>query len=417
MERPSLFSLLVLAATLYCLGCSGTKAGEMLPSKDASQRDARSSDSRVLALDGTTDGGVGPQDVSVADRGTGDDGVDDLGQPDTGPPPQIENCAQACQRYTACERGDIFDTDACLAACDRASRSGPPSEWFDCLESESCNLLHLCRVPSPPALTCDEVCDSVAQCGASFPFPDCREECALHDEGGAYARCGEALFGERCDAADFWACLGRDPYSDCGTRCALSVECGITEAGDCMPACITEGFDPDALRRFRSAERNQCFAFAAMSCDRAQDCLNPMIWEAVMPTMENVCEAWDSCYGARVTCATVQHTFLVFPHAIPCVIRTLRRGCPEDEEEVLRQCISRDVDLGPRCHHLCNAEHLCGSLPAENDIAGCQAECNRIEQAGTPDEQWRLQRELACSQVNTCPDLAACLAPLRAEEP
>ena len=105
----------------------------------------------------------------------------------------INDCESACDRVMACERFDLYpDAAACLAACQRAGRSEPPANWYQCLEVEACTLLHLCRLPEPAPLTCAEVCEELDACGVEAPF-DCLTACEDGNDNGAFAQCGEQL--------------------------------------------------------------------------------------------------------------------------------------------------------------------------------------------------------------------------------
>jgi len=408
--------------TLSVLGCQDSSEKSSADALDAAPRDAQVADVAVVALDGTqmTDAvalDADTVDAAVQDRGTADVGTADVGQSDADPTLQIDDCAAACARVEACDRDDIFGADGCLPACENASRAGPPTDWFHCLEVEACNLLHRCRLPDPPPLDCDQVCAVVDQCGVDLPFADCAEECMAQNGTGAYSECAELLYGRRCDTEAFWECLGRRVYSACAERCALAARCNLVEGAGCLQACITEGRAPDPLARFRATERNECFSDAAMSCHRARDCLEPERWVPVMPTMENLCRLWNECYAPERPCESVEPIFLSFPLAIACVIGELGRGCPEDSEAMLLNCLQNVVPVGPGCHELCRARALCGDLPPPQDAMACQAECAQLQQSRREDERWLLQQRFACSQANLCEELIMCLAPLRPEAP
>ena len=376
-------------------------------------------DALVDVIGVTMDGGVvlGDAAPSASEAGVADaradgapEGVVDQGADAEAIRP-IADCAAACARYAECGRDDVLDPEACLADCERAAGSDLAEQWFRCLEVESCELLHSCLVPEPPALTCAEVCAAVTDCGVPSPLGDCETVCDLDNEGGGYSVCGESLHGQRCDVAAFWACMGIEVYEDCGRRCALSVECELEEGDACMPACLEEGLVDDPLSLFHAQERNRCVSFSGLDCERAADCLNPTPWEAVLATLENLCVRWDACYAPEIPCEMVRHAFLVVPSATECVIGRLQRECPMDEQMLLMECFERAARPGPSCFQLCEAREACGDLPAEEDARACHGLCAMLLEGGTPEERFALQERMACSQAQTCPEFLACLAP------
>ena len=144
MLRRNHLALLPLLCIM--MGCDNDSSG---PTDDdaGTLDDASIADVRIGRADASPNlDGALPEDVSVVDDGVADaEPADDMAVPLT-----IESCEEGCARVSQCGRDDIFGgPDSCQDACAHAARDGSPTSWFDCLEVESCNLLHLCRLPAP----------------------------------------------------------------------------------------------------------------------------------------------------------------------------------------------------------------------------------------------------------------------------
>ena len=378
------------------LGVPGTPDGAPPPRNDAipAASDATAPDHGAAGPDGAaTDAGLGPQPVDGGD-----------------PPRRIANCQDACNRHIACDRLDVFgDRDACLSACERVARVASVAPWFACLEAEMCTQLHQCALPDPPALDCQGMCDAAAACVVFLPFPGCVSECEDSDRPAAFGACGEPLVSDQCDAEAFWRCLTRDVYPDCGALCAVGQRCELLDPADCAESCIVSLYAGDVLVRLRAAHRITCIQEADMVCVRAEPCFDPP-WEPIEDDEEAFCVEWGRCFGARIPCADILPAARPSAGTMACMIRALRRGCPERHEELLFACqLGQNPPGGPGCAELCEARTVCGRLPPRQGEAGCVMACNQILAAGADDQRALQRAMLPCGEAANCIDLATCI--------
>lgn len=409
MMRCWLFAVL---AALTLLACDDGSSDE----RDATPRPDAAADGMVDTDRGPADDG-GPDDRGVDPDARPDDvGVDpDMRRRDADPPPTpVEDCEDACDRYAACERLDIFgDYDNCIDTCGRASRQGPPANWFDCLEQETnCGLLQLCRVPEPPPLTCAEVCAGLDGCGVELPFPDCEAECeaqnAVDPDEAPFSRCGEAVTGV-CDVDGWWQCAGAEVYNTCQRRCDSSIACNLVRPDGCLQACIGERFADDPLARRRGEQRTQCVNIAGNDCPRIDACLNPQA-APVVPGRDVFCGVFDGCFFEfGIPCEEAYAIDQEQPGFVSCVWDQIRNGCPFDPFIVFDTCFQGGGPVGPGCLELCEARDLCGDLPAGQNRQGCLTECNDALVFGSEDARQRQQALFPCGIAQDCEALAECL--------
>ena len=370
-------------------------------------------------LDGAGFDGAGFDDGMLDDRGVSDTGSGDGSARDgDSPPPLVVDCGGACDRFVGCGRVESFgDRDGCLAACDRASREGAPTGWFECLSAEGeCGLIHLCRLPEPPPLSCDAVCAGLDRCGIEGPWPDCIAECAAQNAVSpgepAFSACGEAVVGA-CDAAGWWQCYGDRVDRACARRCVVAVECERASADDCLVECITGRVTGDALQQHRHDQRTRCIGFAGDDCGRVDDCLGA----AVPTTVDRValCRAWDACFAAEgFFCADLDAFADERPGFLPCIDATLQAAgagggageCAGAAFDVIGVCFSAEPPRGPRCGELCEARVLCGEV-AERDRQACVVACGEALD-GDAFAAERQAALLRCGAAASCPGLAAC---------
>lgn len=404
MNRSWLLAALAALALTACDDGDSPSDPDQTPRPDAAA-DA-DTDSAIVVID------AGPERDLGEDPDTGpmpDAEVDRSVDP---PPTPVEDCADACGRYAACERLEIFgDYDGCLDACARASRREPPTGWFECLEFESCGLLQLCRLPEPPALSCAEVCTGLETCGVELPFPDCEAECALQNGANdtlPFSRCGEAVV-DVCNPDGWWQCAGEDVYAACQRRCDVSIDCNLVRPAGCLQACIGERFADDPLARRRGEQRTQCVGFAGNDCQRIDACLNPQP-VPVPPDQATFCRAWDSCLADfGIPC---EEAFLIeqdSPGFLDCAYDQIRNGCPPDPFLVLEGCFGGGGPRGPGCAELCEARDICGDLPAGQNRQGCLTECNDAITFGSDDARQRQEALFPCGIAESCDALALCL--------
>lgn len=332
-------------------------------------------------------------------------------QPDAfaGPVP-VDDCAGACARYQRCGRVDeLFGgPDACQAVCEEASFDGPPEAFFECVSVEQCGLLQLCRLPVPPALTCDEVCARANECGVEVPF-DCATECARHEDG--YAACGERN-RRACDPAGFQGCLGEEIYTGCARRCERAVACNIVLEEGCLTECLEEQFAGDALRRRRAEQRTQCVGRAPDDCVAVDACLNPQD-NPPRPAanLETFCRLWRECgFELEIPCDAIWDEFAREPDMAQCVVDSLDAQCPRDPFEAFERCFEGGGGpRGPGCIELCEAMDLCEELPDGEDRGGCLQRCNVALQSRDPNDSERQRARFPCGVAGDCVELAECL--------
>ncbi|MEZ4467803.1 MAG: hypothetical protein R3F43_26005 [bacterium] len=358
------------------------------------------------------DGGAGGVGGGVRDAGP------DAAPRDMGPPPDmfagttVETCQQACDRYGSCERlGEIFgDEDACLARCERLTRDGAtPQAWWSCLEVEECRLLHLCRVPDPAPIACPEICATAAGCG--IEIPDCEGACA--EGGAAFQACGE-LNVEGCSNAAFLECLGRDVYPACARTCAQGVRCNILRPDGCLLDCVGAVADEDPLFRLRANQRNACVMRAGEDCQQVNTCIHPPGPDDVQVVTPQVfCQRYSGCgFDDFFPCDELVREFGQDPNLLACAFNQLVAGCPRDPFIIFEMCFDGGgggANL-EHCNRLCEAEGICGLLPADPLArAQCVQACTG-GQGVDPDELERAAAALPCVVEERCPDLVECLS-------
>ena len=375
----------------------------------------------VVETDGdTTDGGdTGGDGDAVRGRDGGADGgggdASDAAPVDLGPdvfggPWPVDDCEDACQRFVDCDRvGEVFGDHArCLDACAAASFDGPPQGFFDCVGVEPCGLLHLCRLPAPPALRCDEVCERALECGFEAPF-DCVDQCEGNEQ--PWAECGERN-RRACDVDGFWGCLGDELYVGCSRRCERAVACNIVREEDCLPDCLGEQFDEDPLRRRRAEQRNQCVARAPMDCVAVDTCLNPRgAPQSPRANLDTFCRLWNQCGFERdFPCELAWEDLEFSPGVGQCVVDSLSQGCPQDIFLVVELCFEGGgPPAGPGCVELCEARDLCDQLDDGEDRAACLQRCGAVLQGRDPEQIARQRLRFPCGVAGSCDELATCL--------
>ena len=397
--------------TLY-LGACASSSEPAQPPLMSPDRGATPTISDAIPPDEDGDARPQPQPDDGAVRPPPDDGGVRPQPRDGGnPTPGIANCQDACNRHIACDRLDVFgDRDACLSACERVGRVTSLATWFECLDEEMCAQLHACVLPEPPSLACQGMCDAAAACGVFLPFPNCVTECDDSDRPDAFGACGEPLVSDQCDAGAFWRCLIRDVFVDCGALCALGERCELVDPAECAESCIVSIYVGDALMRLRATQRTACARGANMDCAGAERCFDTEGWEPIEDDEEAFCVEWDRCFAARIPCADILPAARLNPGTMACMIRALRRGCPEGHEELLFACQQGATPPGgPGCAELCEARTVCGRLPPRQDEAACVAGCNQIL-SGAAGNQQALQRAmLPCGEAADCIELAMCI--------
>jgi hypothetical protein len=361
------------------------------------------------------DGGIGldvSADALLADASPADMSV---ANPDAAPPITINTCDEACAHYVNCDRLDVFgDENACLAACARSSRDGTPEDWFRCLATESCNLLHRCRPPEPRTLTCPQVCMSLGECVEEVVIADCPAECDVNNGSGAFGRCGEEIYGGACAMEAFWPCLGREVYTGCVDRCTTGVVCNLVRAQDCLTHCITEVTSLDPLERHRAGERNLCVRLAGNDCPRADQCLNPMIEPHPNgpPSQQAFCQRWDMCFANTIPCDQIWVAFGPTPAAANCAFQLLAGPCPADPLQIIQQCLGAIGNPPPQdngCADYCEALEICQELPEGQNRITCLQVCgDALQQADEVEAELAAER-IVCGQQNNCADLGACI--------
>ncbi|MCA9542034.1 MAG: hypothetical protein KC620_24225, partial [Myxococcales bacterium] len=155
-----------LALAMVCFGCDdgGSSSGA---DRGADRGPIADQEVEGPAVDAEPDGeaeiDAGPDAIVDAEPDQGADA-----RIDAATERMIDTCEQACGRYAECGRlADRFGDEAtCLRQCGRIARNGRPDTWFDCLEEETCGLMHLCPVPPLTPLTCQEICDQTVTCEA-----------------------------------------------------------------------------------------------------------------------------------------------------------------------------------------------------------------------------------------------------------
>lgn len=371
---------------------------------------------------GHPDGGVDDGGRVLAD-GALPDFAPDGPSPDAGPDgavgdgprpdaaPSVDDCADACAVYGACERLDIFgDEAACLDACGRAAREAPPAEWFACLEGVACADIEACVVPEVEALDCDAVCATVEVCDAGVIFPDCAAACP---DARGIAACAETLAEGVCDTDAFRRCLGMQVHPECGRVCAQAAECNIFEEAACLDECfeVARGEDPLATRR--SEQRAECVASSANDCFRINQCVDPDAVFGLGNTCIEACQGLQMCgivaADALQQCLTECETALdADPEGhqfiIDCTVEFLVPAMCSPE--AFMNCLGLEPPTRPApCVALCEARDLCERDEDLGEMA-CVEAC-QAERLGGGAGLWTLQ--LPCGRETTCDAFGECL--------
>ena len=412
-------AVVMLVSTLALVGCPEDESGD--------------SGSDILVVEPGDDGGVDGAGGTVDDSGPPDardvdDGIEpdtgpgpDVGPdgpvPDEGPPPdmfpgtEVDSCQDACDRYASCDAlAETFgDEQSCLARCERLTRGDRrPDAWWSCLGLEGCNLLHLCRVPDPEPLTCDEVCGRADACGVAVP--DCGSAC---DEAGEpFQHCGEALVGD-CREAEFMGCLADDVYPQCGASCASAVACNVVLEEGCLLECVGALADADPLFSLRARQQNSCIARAQADCLAVDLCVNPPEPGMGGVNAAQFCQEYDRCNLDQQLgpCQQAIDRFGLGPAFFACAVAQTRNGCPRDVGQLLQMCQNGGPDprLG-ECTRVCEGQGVCGLLDADDPLSrqACSQACIGGQNAD-PDDVERASSALECVNVDRCPALVDCL--------
>jgi hypothetical protein len=365
------------------------------------------------------DGEVDPtRDMAVDDAGEDEDGsglVPDMAVPDMALPLEIDDCDSACDRYTACERDvDRFGSpDECRAECARLTRNGPEiaAPWWDCLEVEECQLLHLCPLPQVAALTCAEVCQLADDCAIPIAFVDCEGECEGEQE--PFQRCAESLFGA-CDNDEFAACLARDVYPGCQQFCDIAVGCNVVRQDGCVSDCVGQLASGDGLAGLNMNRTIQCTNLAAMDCEAIDRCIQPYRFEPAQPVDEaQFCAAYNTCNfgGFAVDCNNMFSRLRPRGfEAIRCFMDGAVNNCPDNGTfQLEQQCIGeRGRLIGEACNRFCAARNVCGDLEGgPGEVAACTTECSEGF-TEDPDVNERLAGQIVCNAQPNCADFTSC---------
>ncbi len=381
-----MFRLLFIILAVFVGGCDSDPADDPIEISDR-------------GVDG--DASMEPDFGELTDVGQIPDGVVDLPesgpvdaapQPDSAPPGPVPDCATACTRIEVCGRTDVFsDLDSCLVACGAASRDEPPISFFECLEVESCNLLHLCRLPDPPPLSCQQMTSIYEECGDAPPFaPDAG--CAVQNEAVqlALAECAQA-FAVDCDRAAFQGCLVTTVFTECGQRCEQTVACNLEPAAGCIADCFGNIASSDPLRRFQTHRANECVR-VSNNCHAVNSCVDPQL--PTVPTEAQLCAAWDACgLDQTFPCSTVL-SLANTDGARQCAFERLQSACPADPLALLA---CQGAALESACPLLCDSLEACGDQPIV-----CVANCEAAPRGETA-------AAIACTQAADCNALDACL--------
>jgi hypothetical protein len=356
-------------------------------------------------------GAEGGQGGMAGEGGSGgaeaDLGVDAEVRPDMQVELEIESCQQACDRYADCEQlaSSFGDEEACLAQCERISRTGPPEQWWSCVREESCNLLRRCPIPRVEALSCDEVCERFDTCELDLPIGECQAACEASD--APFRACGEAIFGA-CDVDGFRTCLVNDVYPSCGAQCDAAVRCNIMDRDVCEGQCLSRSVADDPLTELRSAQLRQCLAGAGEDCLRVHECFNPPGLNPAAVNEVQFCAAFDACgLGQQLTCNQLWSRFDAT--SAQCAFDSMQRACPFNEFDLLEEC-DQGGGVDPRqqaCTRFCEAMDVCDRQ--EGSRLDCINTCSG-NQAVDPDEAERNDAQLTCGPEWSCDALGTCLA-------
>ena len=422
-----------VACALALAGCvvdsgggSSTDTGMAEPDSTPQIVDAERNDVAPPPDGGEVDVGMDEPDGEVdpmMDMTMGSGGMDedmtvvdpDMGIPDMALPLEIDSCDAACDRYTACDRDvDRFGgPDECRAECARLTRNGPETAapWWNCLEVEECQLLHLCPLPQVAALTCGEVCQLAEDCEIPIAFIDCEGECESEEE--PFQRCAESLFGE-CRNDEFAACLARDVYPGCQQFCDTAVGCNVVRPEGCVTDCVGQLASGDGLAGLNMNRTIQCTNLAAMDCEAIDRCVQPYRFEPEPPiNEEQFCAAYNTCNfgGFAIDCNAM------YARLRPSGFETLRcfmngavNNCPDNGTFQLQDLCEgeRGRLIGEACSRFCGARNVCGDLEGgPGEVAVCTTEC-REGFTEDPDVNERLAGQIICNGQPNCGDFAAC---------
>ncbi|MEE2755395.1 MAG: hypothetical protein VYA30_01985 [Myxococcota bacterium] len=334
---------------------------------------------------------------------------------DSAGPISVETCADACLRYSACGRTDLYvDEGTCLAACERSAQSRSLDNWFECVATENCNLLQICRLPAPTPLSCAQTCGAVDECGGIQGF-DCLSICGGLEESADFNGCGELLFGGACNTAGFKSCLGDTVFPGCETRCERGVECNVLRADGCFYDCIDQLTADDPLRAHRGNQTNLCISISNDDCRRIDQCVNPTQVQTARFNERDFCVAWNQCLAQVIPCEFALDEFVgdgpIDEDPIAnCIYTEIRNNGCGDGEDVLFQCLEGPMQQrGPGCNELCEARDICGVLPEGEGRLDCVRDCNSVRVNGSADDAARLANLFPCGLASSCEELNQCL--------
>ena len=327
------------------------------------------------------------------------------------PPMEVQNCQQACDRYAACGATDAVGTaEECASKCDRIVADGNQAPWFACLSVEACQLLHLCPIPDPSPLTCEQVCGLMDDCGSGLNLGDCAAQCAA--AGETFQTCGEALYGGACDTATFDSCIAREVFPECERTCAAGVECNLVRANECLPNCIEASASDDPLTALRTQQRNRCAFGAGNNCEQLNECFNPPRPGQEVADPARLCELYRACGFEDVeNFGFPCNDFIagMGEEMIMCVTRELRNGCPPDPFELGWNCEEGGSNpLTDACLRICEGKVACGLLDQAEGQA-CATGCRPANRGAGSDALERTAASVECAFVNTCDELTMCL--------
>jgi hypothetical protein len=384
---------------------------------DGSKTSADANENRHIADIG------GPDDAAPPDAGPGGDArVADMGaEPDDGGvtgdagPHPLATCDTVCARYARCGATDAVggDLEACRSTC--AAITGDRSAWFACVTDATCDTIRDCQPPAPPTLDCDALCATLDECGSDLPDPGCAALCmGAGNRRAAFLACGRSLPGGDCHVADFFSCLGRDVYAECGNECRAIAACNLGTESTCVRECIGRHATMDPLAQQRAGRRSDCVAAAADDCDALEACLQD--GPAPLPAEGPFCQQWSACQlDFEADCDEVyQYILANVPNpadALRCTESLLQQGCPfNGVQDVVDQCLS-GASANTTCADLCNAEQACGAIGA-NDVPQCNGQCASAFNADQPDRDLaaRIQPQVDClNGAADCDAFTACL--------
>ncbi|MEZ4468828.1 MAG: hypothetical protein R3F43_31475, partial [bacterium] len=188
-------------------------------------------------------------------------------------------------------------------------------------------------------------------------------------------------------------------------------------AGRWLPAdwCGAGVADPDPLYSPITNRRNQCVGTAGDDCERINACINlPMPGDEPIASPQEFCRLYSGCgFDDFFPCQDLLQEIGADPDFLACGIDQLRGGCPFDPFLLFDVCQpggggGNNQQLG-FCNRLCEAEAVCGVLPADPLARPtCVQNCTGGAQAD-PDEVERAAAALACVGAERCMELTDCL--------